>query len=367
MALQQTVAEQLEHTRDLLAQLTDEVERNTEILRRSQERELRLLQAEDLAALFSGMLDGLAESYSLDAITVVLCDPDHDVRHLLTAGGSGAEQFPGLLFVDVLTGLSPQYVALRSPWLGPFSRPDHQLIFADSQSLRSIALIPLRHKGKLLGSINFGSADAERFTPGHATDFFAHLGVIASFALENAVNRARLLRSGFTDVLTGWHNRRYLQVRIKEELARARRHGMPLSCLMLDIDHFKRVNDGHGHSAGDRVLREIAQRIELQVRATDVAARYGGEEFTILLPDTSADSAALLAERIRREVAATPFDLGNGQSITVTASIGIASASPERLEADLKTVGEALIARADVALYRAKSAGRDRIALNTDE
>jgi diguanylate cyclase (GGDEF)-like protein len=367
MALQHSETEQLEHSRHLLEKLTIEVERNTEILRRSQERELRLLQAEDLAGLFTCMLDGLAESYGLDAMTVVLCDPDHDVRHLLLAGGASVDQFPGLLFVETLAGLTPQYVALRTPWLGPYSKSDHQLVFADSKIVRSIAIIPLRHKGRLLGSMNFGSADPSRFTPNHASDFFAHLGVIASFALENAVNRARLLRSGFTDVLTGWHNRRYLQVRIKEELARARRHDTPLSCLMLDIDHFKNVNDRFGHAAGDRVLREIAQRVESQVRATDVTARYGGEEFTILLPDTSVDSAALLAERIRHAVSATPFDVGDGQSLTVTASIGIASASPQRVDADLKTVGESLIARADVAMYRAKSAGRDRIALNTDE
>lgn len=366
MESQQNLAAELEHTKSLLAKLTDEVERNTHIFRRLQEREVQLLQAEDLPVLFKCMLHGLADSYGLDAITVVLCDPDHDVRHLLMAGG-GAEDLAGLIFVDALTGLTPHYVALRTPWLGAYSASDHQLIFPGRSELRSIAIIPLIHKGKLLGSINFGSADQARFTAGHASDFFAHLGVIASFALENAVNRARLMRSGFTDVLTGWYNRRYLQVRIKEELARARRYAAPLTCLMLDIDHFKRVNDGYGHAAGDRVLREIAQRIDSQVRATDVAARYGGEEFVILLPDTSADSGALLAERIRKEVAATTFDIGSGKAIPVTVSIGVASAAPQRADADLKTAGEALIARADVALYRAKSAGRDRTAVNTDE
>ncbi len=367
MESQRNLAEELAHTKSLLAKLTDEVERNTHIFKRSQERELQLLQAEDLQLLFRCMLGGLADSYGLDAITVVLCDPDHDVRHLLMAGDEAVENLSGLIFVDALAGLAPQYIALRGPWLGAYSASDHQLIFPGCDGLRSIAMIPLIRKGKLLGSINFGSAEQARFTAEHASDFFAHLGVIASFALENAVNRARLMRSGFTDVLTGWYNRRYLQVRIKEELARARRCSTPLTCLMLDVDHFKRVNDSHGHAAGDRVLREIAQRIDSQVRATDVAARYGGEEFVILLPDTDADSGALLAERIRREIAATPFDIGGGKRIPVTASIGIAGAAPGRGDVDLKTVGEALIARADVALYRAKSAGRDRVAVNTDE
>lgn len=367
METQQNLAQELEYAEARLAELTEEVARNTRILKRSQERELDLLQAESLPILFERMLSGLAQSYSLDAVSVVLCDPDHDVRHLLLAGAVNPEQLAGLQLVESLTGMTPQYVALRDPWLGPYNASDHQLIFAGRTDLGSIAIIPIRHKGKLLGSINFGSCDAARFTAGHASDFFAHLGVIASFSLENSVNRARLRRSGFTDVLTGWYNRRYLQVRLTEELARARRQGEPLTCLMLDIDFFKRVNDRHGHLAGDRVLREVTQRIESQVRATDVAARYGGEEFVILLPDTDCSSGALLAERVRAAIEATPFDIGGDKQVDVTASIGVASAAPERSASDLKTVGESLVARADVGLYRAKSAGRNQVAINDDK
>ncbi len=175
------------------------------------------------------------------------------------------------------------------------------------------------------------------------------------------------MRSGFTDLLTGWYNRRYLQVRLKEELARARRHATTLTCLMLDIDHFKQVNDTWGHVAGDRVLREIAQRIESQIRASDVAARYGGEEFVILLPRTESQPGGSLAERVRCAVAESPFDIGDGRGVPVTASIGVASATPERSDVELKTLGESLIARADVALYRAKSAGRNRVEIAADE
>ena len=367
METQQNLAEELASAQERLAELTEEVSRNTQILKRSQERELQLLEADDLKALFERRSSGLAQSYGLDAVTVVLCDPDHDVRHLLLANGAGPDEPRGLQLVDSLTGLTPQYVALREPWLGRYSPSDHQLIFPDSTHLASIAMIPIRHKGRLLGSINFGSRDADRFTEDHASDFFAHLGVIASFALENTVNRARLRRSGFTDVLTGWYNRRYLQVRLGEELARARRHESGLTCLMLDIDFFKAVNDTWGHAAGDRVLREITQRIESEIRATDVAARYGGEEFVILLPDTSGASGVLLAERVRKAVSATPFDIGDGRRAEVTASIGVATAAPKREQSDLKTAGEALIARADVALYRAKSSGRNQVALNEDE
>ena len=227
-------------------------------------------------------------------------------------------------------------------------------------------MIPLQHRHNLIGSINFGSDDPLRFTRDHASDFLAHLGVIASYCVENVVNRSRLLRSGFTDVLTGWHNRRYLQVRIKEELARAQRDGAKVVCLMLDIDHFKHVNDTWGHAAGDAVLQELAQRIESQVRASDVAARYGGEEFVVIMPHTDTADGVRLAERIRSAVSASPISLPNGAETTITISIGISEIRPDRNADDFKTLGDSLIARADVALYSAKSRGRDRVVVEAD-
>lgn len=356
--------DRLEAKEEELEALKAEVARNDAKMHRTQQRELRLLHAEDLQTLIRELTSGLQSSYELQQVTVVLCDPDHDVRHLLLAAGTPADSFDGLFMVESLTGLAPQYVALRKPWLGKFAGCDHQLIFPQSQGLKSVAMIPLLHRRKLIGSLNLGSSDGKRFTRDHAADFLAHLGVIASYCIDNTVNRARLLRSGFTDVLTGWHNRRYLQVRLHEELARARRDREHLVCLMLDVDHFKRINDTYGHAAGDYVLQEIANRIDVQIRASDVAARYGGEEFVVLLPDTDLSSGRKLAERIRKAVAATPHDLPGGEKETITASIGISGVTPDTDADDLKTVGESLIAHADVALYQAKSDGRDRVAVD---
>ncbi len=350
---------QLEATKRRLEEITTEVVCNEDKMRRSQRRELGLLQAEDLKALFHELTAGLRASYGLQYVSVVLCDPDHDIRHLLLAAGSPAQDIENLIMVESMTGLAPQYVALRKPWLGPYAGCDHQLVFPGCRDIRSIAMIPLQHRRNLIGSINFGSDDALRFTRDHASDFLAHLGIIASYCIENVVNRSRLMRSGFTDVLTGWHNRRYLQVRINEELARAQRDRANLVCLILDVDHFKRVNDTWGHAAGDAVLRELAQRIESQVRASDVAARYGGEEFVVILPNTEIADGIRLAERIRKAISATPFRLSNDDEATITASIGIAGIRPPRDAQDLKTLGDSLIARADVALYSAKSSGRD--------
>ena len=352
--------QQLEH-------MTAEVARNDDKMRRSQQRELRLLQADDLESLMREMLLGLRASYGLEYVSVVLCDPDHDIRHLLLAAGTPVDDLDNLVMVESLTGMAPEYIALRHPWLGKYAPCDHQLICPGAKGLASMAMIPLTHRQQLIGSINLGSKDAERFTRAHAVDFLAHLGVIASFCVENVVNRARLLRSGFTDVLTGWNNRRYLQVRLNEELARARRDGSHLVCLMLDVDHFKRVNDDWGHAAGDAVLQELAQRIDSQVRASDVAARYGGEEFIVLLPDTDNASGVRLAERIREAISASAYKLPGGETASIKASIGIAGVGPGPDDEDLKTTGESLIARADVALYRAKSQGRNRVSVDEND
>ena len=361
MTSREELEAQLEATRRQLDELTAEVARNDDIMRRAQLRELGLLQAESLDALVMALTFGLRASFGIEYVSLVICDADHDIRHLLIANDTPPETFPNLVMVESMSGLAPQYIALQQPWLGKFAASDHQLICPHAGDAKSIAIIPLTHRGKLLGSINLCSTDPFRFTRDHASDFLAHLGIIASFCVENTINRARLMRSGFTDVLTGWNNRRYLSIRLGEELARARRDGTRLVCLMLDIDHFKRVNDTWGHAAGDAVLKELAQRVESQVRASDVAARYGGEEFIILLPNTEVQAAVNLSERVRRAIAGSPIDLPNGETVTITASIGIAEAAPGPGDEDLKTLGDSLIARADVALYAAKSAGRDRV------
>jgi diguanylate cyclase (GGDEF)-like protein len=355
---------ELAELRRRLAALTEEARRNEDAWQRAHQREMSLLEAGSLGELLHRLTDGLRASYRLAASTLVLADPEHEIRHLLLAQGHGLDQHPDVLFVDSAHALAPQLAAAR-PWLGAFARADHELLFPANVRLRSVALLPLLRERRLIGSINLGSDDRERFTPAHATDFLHHVAVIAAFCLENAVNRARLIRSGFTDVLTGWHNRRYLQNRLREELARCRRERTTLTCLMIDVDHFKRINDRHGHLAGDDVLRQVAHRIEGQVRGSDVAARYGGEEFVMLLPGTGRDAGGLLAERIRRAVADEPVTItGNGsEPLAVTVSIGVAEhrASAAGAE-DLRIAGEQLLALADRALYEAKAAGRNTVA-----
>jgi uncharacterized protein YigA (DUF484 family) len=259
-----------------LAALTEGARKNEEAWQRSQRREMELLEADTLATLLDRLTNGLRQSYQLAAATLVLADPDHEVRHLLMAQGQPLTQFPQVLFVDSVHAAVPQLAAGRRPWLGKFKRSDHALLFPANAPLRSVALLPLTRQERIIGSLNMGSSESRRFSEELATDFLRHLAVIAAFCLENAVNRARLVRSGFTDVLTGWHNRRYLETRLHEELARCQRERTPLTCLMIDVDHFKKINDRLGHLAGDEVLRQLAHRINAEVRNSDVSARYGG-------------------------------------------------------------------------------------------
>ena len=342
-----------------LAALTEEVGRNEALLRKTQERELELLRAGSLTQLFERLIAGLRSSYQLDGVSLIINDPQHEIRHLLS--GDGLE-LQGISFVDALVTVAPQLPNLDRPWLGPFQKADHELLTTASPRPSSIALIPLRRHEQLDGVLVFASSDPLRFTQDLASDFLAHLGVVAAICIENAVNRARLLRSGLTDFLTGFHNRRYLHARLREELARAQRARQSLVCLMIDVDHFKRINDQYGHLAGDTVLREVAQRIDAEMRISDTGARFGGDEFAIVLSEADIADGERVAGRVLHSVRNHPVPISPQAAETVTLSIGVAAAHPGPGTRDYKVLAERLIAEADAALYRAKSAGRNRLA-----
>ncbi len=347
--------------RKRIAALTDEAATNERVLKKTQQRELELLKADELPQLFETICERLMISYGLDIVTLMLGDADHEIRHLLLAAHLSAEHFPKVIFVDNAAGLTLHFQASKKPWLGAYSPVQHRSLFGTINTLKSVALIPLRQKDKLLGTINFGSNDPLRFTQALATDFFAHLGMIASVAIENATNRMRLVQSGLTDFLTGWHNRRYLHERMKEEISRAYRNNTGIACVLLDLDHFKTINDQHGHLAGDVALREAALRINQQIRGGDAAARYGGDEFVVLVPAVSEEQAVTLAERMRQAVCATPLKLSADTHHQLTVSVGVALMKMDGRVIDLKSTAEQLLAEADAALYRAKQHGRNRV------
>ncbi|MES9969067.1 MAG: DUF484 family protein [Candidatus Thiodiazotropha sp.] len=348
-----------------LRELTQKAQENQETLGRFHARELELLSTETLPELLSCMTDGLKSSFEIKTIQVLLHDPNHEIRHLLYKNGLDEKAFPLLEFVDDMLAINPRFQRLRSPWLGPFLSPEYDQLFSDTEGLESMAILPMVRHGALIGSINLGSGEQDRFSRQLATDFLARLATICTVCLENTINREHILISGFTDPLTDLHNRRYLDRRLSEELARAARYRQPLSCLFIDADHFKRINDSHGHQAGDTVLRELANRIRSQLRASDIATRFGGEEFALLLPQTSLDEALMLAERIRMEVNSQPIPLDDGSALQLSVSIGVSETLPQSSKSQQAADAEQLLVNADQALYTAKKNGRNRIESHT--
>lgn len=194
---------------------------------------------------------------------------------------------------------------------------------------------------------------------------FVATGIFASFILALALEHTarygfrlelKLEEQAHIDPLTGIANRRRLEDRAREEVERARRFNRPLSLMIMDLDHFKGVNDRHGHPFGDKVLRTLAEVGRVNLRQTDLFARVGGEEFVVLMPETNADMAAQIAERLRRQLSAAPVIDGE-VAASVTISIGIAAYG-----ADAPSM-EMLMAQADRALYAAKAQGRDRVVI----
>jgi diguanylate cyclase (GGDEF)-like protein len=181
----------------------------------------------------------------------------------------------------------------------------------------------------------------------------------ANAALERS--RAAFEELAARDGLTGLFNRRELDRRMAIETSRASRTQSPFSLVLLDVDHFKSINDRFGHLAGDEVLRRLSRLVQGELRVTDTAARYGGEEIALILPDTSAKEAATVAERLRACLEAEPFMIGEGSPVTVTASFGVATAEAHAASPD------AVFAAADEALYEAKVTGRNRVVVRSSE
>jgi len=204
-------------------------------------------------------------------------------------------------------------------------------------------------------------ADDYLVKPVHEPELIARLNagrriLNLEHSLRVANQRNRIL--SITDALTGAYNRRYLMEQLPRELERCRRYAYPLSVLMCDIDHFKKINDARGHAAGDDVLQQFAARAQKSIRTnSDWVARYGGEEFLIVLPETAHEGAVRVAEKIRTLMSGTPFATRAGDT-AVTASFGVASTGPSGPDISLKV--DEIIRCADECLYRSKQAGRDR-------
>lgn len=275
---------------------------------------------------------------------------------IVAAYGDGTQTWLGRVF-DSNQGLAG--VALRSGASVPSSRrfsssmghvlgPDVRVKISEGESL---IVHSLGRQDDPLGILVLigGEYDSALATYGIRSLCDAGTLLVQRFRLQERISQDAMI-----DGLTGLYNRRAFLRHLAGTLSLCRRHGHALSLLMIDADHFKQVNDSHGHLAGDAALRFIAEVIRRSLRESDFAGRYGGEEFVIALPQTSEAGAIQVAERIRVSCSASPFPLGN-HKIIITVSVGVASTEQAPVGA------EGLIAAADMAMYAAKRAGRNRV------
>lgn len=329
----------------LMGQLRD----NEATLRALQRLELEVLSCTHLGDLLRRLLITSPRTLQLRASGLLLIPPAVEVATLLENG-------------DCPAGVA---ISLPADWpstvydritLGDY-QPYHRILFPLGRPPETVALMPLWRGTMPLGWYALGG-DSQRFTPDQGTDFLGRLAMVVSTCLDNAINHVRLEHMALSDPLTGLDNRRAFDRRLDEKVAQAERYACSFAGLILDIDHFKPINDTYGHPFGDRALVAVAKALTQVLRTGDVIARIGGEEFALLLDETQHDAVARTAERLRQAITAAGATL-NTDTLTLTASLGVAYRRPGE-------TGESLLARADAALYHAKRSGRNRVVFAAD-
>jgi diguanylate cyclase (GGDEF)-like protein len=216
--------------------------------------------------------------------------------------------------------------------------------------------LPLAIEGEIIGCISLNSEQSNAFDA-QDLQFFSVIGYQMAATLKHFQRLSSIKNIAHFDTLTGLYNRRYFEERLGLEAQKSFFGGTALSLVMIDIDHFKRVNDTFGHTGGDRVLREISGLLRTSVRKKDTVARYGGEEFILILPEAGLDESSMIAERIRRLVESTPFEVSDAR-LNLTVSLGISNFPNHRARSK-----EELVKMADQALYDAKRGGRNQLCI----
>jgi diguanylate cyclase (GGDEF)-like protein len=317
-----------------------------------------------LLQLTERLTDGRPLEEALRAVTdaaLALLPGDHasirlvdaSARQLLSGARSGTGRDTPVVRLGVGEGISGWVLANGKPARVIDCREDprFKVVAGQGFSIGSMVAEPLVSEGATIGILSVSSPEVSSFS--ETDELLARLLANCSVG---PIQRARLERLAVTDDLTLAFNARYLPARLLEEMERSRRSGDALSVLLVDLDHFKKVNDTYGHAVGDQVLRGFVERVRSATRRVDLLVRRGGEEFVLIMPATTPREAAIIAERVRQQVAERPIDAGEA-SVAQTASIGVATW-------DGRESPQALEKRADAAMYMAKEKGRNRVVLS---
>ncbi len=335
------------------AQLFDEMQaalKNTQTLYQIARS---LIATENIVELLQGLVDAVAEALPASGVILTTIDPDESAVTHCVVGGPDADRVSKVGYKEFWEGPSGPVLHDGKPVFGPATPANHHQPGRENQE-QAVIIVPLQYRGQIFGTLSaMNPPDGQNFTQTDV-DLLLTIASHASVAIETAQLFERVQRLAETDDLTGINNRRQLFKLGDIEFARARRYPHPLAAIMLDIDDFKTINDTNGHSTGDDVLRGLADICTKNIREIDILSRYGGEEFVILLPATSIETAAEIAERLRKTISqnAIPTRIG---ALNISISLGVT-------EMTEKTANlAALIDRADTALYVAKRAGKNRV------
>jgi diguanylate cyclase (GGDEF)-like protein len=302
----------------------------------------------------SRILEQLKQVVAYDSASVQLLDGNE----LEVIGGSGFADLKEVIGVRFpIPGDNPNTIVLQTgkPHLLNDAQQYQAFRRPPIDTIQSWLGVPLTVQNKTIGLLAIDSMEKDHFSM-EDINFVTAFAEQVAIALENARLFGETQTQAITDLLTGIYNRRGLFQIGEFEFARARRINRPFSAMILDIDHFKRVNDHYGHATGDQALRQLADRCRKGSRAIDLVGRYGGEEFVLLLTETHIGTARVVAERLRQSIMDEPIETEAGP-LRLTVSIGVAEAN------DSDTLKE-LIERADASLYEAKRAGRNRVIVN---
>jgi diguanylate cyclase (GGDEF)-like protein len=308
-----------------------------------------LSSTHDLTRILGVILDTAVEAVRAEAGAVYLISSGRDDLYLKVGRGLEGRGTTSTARLPLGTGAVGMVAVSGSPLRGAVGSEAHPA--EEEPTATDLIAVALRSSGRVIGVLALYDRPSSPFTDADL-ETIRTFAEQASVAVDNVLLHQEAQRLSVTDGLTGLSNYRAFQRQLAREVERAVRFHRPLGLLLLDIDHFKNVNDSHGHQVGDAVLVELSQRVQAEVRDVDSVARYGGEELVIILPETDSDGAGLLAERICESVRRLPFDAGT-TTLPVTVSIGVAA-----LPAHGSTPAD-LLRAADEAMYAAKGAGRD--------
>ncbi len=306
-------------------------------------------------------LTNISSLLSVDVAQIYWAGPGNEYFVLQAALPMSAEEIANVPLIRANEGL-----------FGPLLRAMEIMTYGDvagdlllrppsvGSEIKSLAAIPLRSHTRLSAVLVLGRNSGDSFTSDDKR-FLESVGRILSVAIENAKLFEHAKELSLSDELTGLGNRRLFNLRFASEFSHARSSGRQLSVIMFDLDHFKQVNDTHGHGAGDEVLRQFALAVQQDVRGTDLFCRLGGEEFILMAADTPLATAISVAERIVKHISQHLFTLEHGIQLHITVSAGVAGLGPCIESSD------DLLAAADRALYKAKELGRNRVEVFTPQ